>query len=43
MITPMKITRYVAEVPREATDNFMDYCLEHPDDNALAVFEKFNK
>jgi len=43
MITPMKITRHAAEVPREATDNFMDYCLEHPDDNALAVFEKINK
>jgi hypothetical protein len=24
MTTPMKITRYVPEVPREATDNFMD-------------------
>ena len=32
---------YVPEVPGEATDNFMDYCVDHPGENALEVFEKF--
>ena len=36
-------TRYVPEVLGVATDNFMDYCLDHPADNALEVFEKFTK
>jgi hypothetical protein len=26
-----------------ATDNFMDYCLDHPPDNALEGFEKFTQ
>jgi len=36
-------TRYVPEVLAKATDSFMDYCLDHPADNALVVFEKFTK
>ena len=32
-------TQYVPEVLGEATDNFMDYCLDHPGDNALDVRE----
>jgi len=36
-------TQYVTEVLAEATDSFMDYCLDHPMDNALATFEKFTK
>jgi hypothetical protein len=36
-------TRYVPEELGKATDNFMDYCLDHPKDNALAAFEKFTK
>ena len=27
----------------EITDNFMDYCLDHPDEKALAVFERTAK
>ena len=36
-------TQYVTEVLAKATDSFMDYCLDHPMDNALATFEKFTK
>ena len=36
-------TKYVPEVLGVATDNFVDYCLDHPADNALEVFEKFTK
>lgn len=36
-------TRYVPEELAIATDNFMDYCLDHPKDNALAAFEKIAK
>lgn len=36
-------TQYVPEVLAEATDNFMDYCLDRPADNALEAFEKFTK
>jgi hypothetical protein len=36
-------TRYVPEELGKATDDFMDYCLDHPKENALAAFEKFTK
>jgi hypothetical protein len=36
-------TQFEAVVLAEATDNIMDYCLDHPKDNALAAFEKFTK
>ena len=43
MLGKKNTTRYVPEVLGVATDNFMDYCLDHPADNALVVFEKFTK
>jgi len=43
MLGKKNTTRYVPEVLGVATDNFMDYCLDHPADNALEVFEKFTK
>jgi len=36
-------TQYVPEELGKATDSFMDYCLDHPADNALEAFEKFTK
>ena len=36
-------TKYVPEELGKATDSFMDYCLDHPADNALEAFEKFTK
>ncbi|WP_136808268.1 HdeA/HdeB family chaperone [Desulfosediminicola flagellatus] len=33
-------TVYVVENLAEITDNFIDYCLDHPAENALASFEK---
>jgi hypothetical protein len=43
MLGKKNTTRYVPEVLAKATDNFIDYCLDHPADNALEVFEKFTK
>jgi hypothetical protein len=43
MLGKKNTTRYVPEVLAVATDNFMDYCLDHPADNALESFEKFTK
>ena len=43
MLGKKNTTRYVPEELGKATDNFMDYCLDHPKDNALAAFEKFTK
>ena len=43
MLGKKNTTQYVPEELGKATDNFMDYCLDHPKDNALAVFEKFTK
>ena len=36
-------TQFEAAVLAEATDNIMDYCLDHPADNALVTFEMFTK
>ncbi len=36
-----KTTQFVTEELAEATDKFMDYCLDNPKDNALAAFRKF--
>ena len=41
MLGKKNTTRYVPEELGEATDKFMDYCLDNPKDNALAAFEKF--
>jgi len=43
MLGKKNTTKYIPEVLAVATDNFMDYCLDHPADNALVVFEKFTK
>ena len=43
MLGKKNTTRYVPEVLGKATDSFMDYCLDHPADNALEAFEKFTK
>lgn len=36
-------TQYVIEELGETTDNFLDYCLDHPTENALQAFEKVYK
>ena len=33
-------TQYQVEVLANITDQFIDYCLDHPTENALASFEK---
>lgn len=43
MLGKKNTTRYVPEELGEATDKFMDYCLDHPHENALVAFEKFTK
>ena len=43
MLGKKNTTRYVPAELGEATDKFMDYCLDNPKDNALAAFEKFTK
>ena len=36
-------TRYNVDALAEITDQFIDYCLDHPAENALQSFEKFAK
>ncbi len=36
----MNTTQYEIETLADITDHFIDYCLDNPNDNALAVFEK---
>jgi hypothetical protein len=36
-------TQYEVETLAGITDQFIDYCLDHPADNALQSFEKFAK
>ena len=36
-------TDYVAGVLGKASDDFMEYCLDHPNDNALEIMGKFLK
>lgn len=36
-------TRYNVDVLAGVTDRFIDYCLDHPGDNALRAFEKIAK
>lgn len=36
-------TRYDVGVLSEITDQFLDYCLDHPSENALQSFEKIAK
>ncbi len=33
-------TQYVIEELAQITDGFIEYCLDHPDDNALKSFER---
>jgi hypothetical protein len=34
-------TRYDVDALAQVTDQFIDYCLDHPAENALQSFEKF--
>jgi hypothetical protein len=36
-------TQYEVEALAQITDQFIDYCLDHPTENALKSFEKFAK
>lgn len=36
-------TRYNIDVLAGVTDRFIDYCLDHPNENALQAFEKLAK
>jgi hypothetical protein len=36
-------TKFEVEALAQVTDQFIDYCLDHPAENALASFEKFAK
>jgi hypothetical protein len=36
-----KTTQFVTEVLAEATDKYMNYCLDNPNANALEAFRKF--
>lgn len=36
-------TKYQIEVLADLTDRFVEYCLDNPNDNALAAFEKLGK
>ncbi len=36
-------TQYEVEALAQITDEFIDYCLDHPAENALQSFEKFAK
>jgi hypothetical protein len=36
-------TRYEIPVLAQITDKFLDYCLDHPTENALQSFEKIAK
>ena len=39
----MNTTKYEIEALADLTDRFIDYCLDNPNDNALATFEKLGK
>jgi hypothetical protein len=39
----MDTTKYEIEALADLTDRFIDYCLDNPNDNALATFEKLGK
>ena len=39
----MNTTTYEIEVLSDLTDRFIDYCLDNPNDKALAAFEKLGK
>ena len=39
----MGTTEFDVEVLSDLTDRFVDYCLDNPQDNALAAFEKLGK
>lgn len=39
----MDTTKYDIETLSDLTDRFIDFCLDNPDANALAAFEKLGK
>ena len=39
----MNTTQYEIEALAAITDKFIDHCLDNPNDNALATFEKLGK
>jgi hypothetical protein len=39
----MDTTKYNIETLSDLTDRFIDFCLDNPDANALAAFEKLGK
>ena len=39
----MNTTQYEIEALAAITDKFIDHCLDNPNDNALATFEKIGK
>ena len=39
----MNTTQYEIEALAAITEKFIDHCLDNPNDNALAVFEKLGK
>ena len=39
----MNTTQYEIEALAAITDKFIDHCLDNPNDNALAAFEKIGK
>lgn len=39
----MNTTQYEIETLSDLTDRFIDYCLDNPNDKALASFEKLGK
>jgi hypothetical protein len=39
----MNTTQYEIETLSDLTDRFIDYCLDNPNDKALAAFEKLGK
>lgn len=43
MLGKNKSTRYEVDKLATITDAFLDYCLDHPAENALASFEKVYK
>ena len=39
----MGTTQFDTQILAQATDDFIEYCLDHPNEKALAVFEKLPK
>ncbi len=39
----MGTTQFDVQALSDLTDRYIDYCLDNPNDNALAAFEKLGK